>query len=116
MKIPYPKRIGIGLLTGSILGVICIIGVGARLGFSGNMVSLLGMLYNRVIMGLIVGLSEGVIFIEKNRNYNSVLRGAIIGLLVTSAIFLSTSFRDIPSFFAGIFYGVIIDLVSTLYS
>ena len=116
MKAPYPKRIGIGLLTGSMLGVICIIGVGSRLGFSGNIAYLLGMWYNRVIMGLIVGLSEGIIFIEKNRNYNSVLRGAIIGLLVTSAIFLSTSFRDIPSFFAGIFYGVIIDLVSTLYS
>ena len=116
MKVPYSKRIRIGVLTGAMLGVLCIIGVGTRLGFSGNEVYLLGMWYNRVIMGLIVGLSEGVLIAEENMKYNSVFRGAIIGLIVSSAIFLSTSFRDIPSFFAGILYGIIIDLVSTLYS
>jgi len=113
MKVPYPKRIGIGLLTGAILGLLCIVGVGTRIGFSGNLVYLIGMWYNRVIMGLIVGLSERIIFVENNPKYNSILRGAIIGLIVTTAILLSTSFRDIPSFFAGIVYGVIIDLVST---
>lgn len=116
MKLPGPKRIGIGLLTGAVLGVICIIGVGTRLGFSGNILYLLGMWYNRVVMGLIVGLSDEIFLVEENNNYNIILRGAIIGLVVTTAIFLSTSFRDIPSFFAGISYGIVIDFVSTFYA
>ena len=113
MQVPNLKRISIGLLTGAILGIICIIGVGTRLGFSGNIVYLIGMWYNRVIMGLMVGLSEGIIILEKNRKHNSIFRGACIGLIVTTAIFLSTSFRDIPSFFVGILYGAIIDFIST---
>ena len=116
MKIPFFRRIVIAIFTGAVLGVLCIIGVGARLGYYGNEVYLLGMWYNRVIMGLIIGLSEGIILIEKRCKPNSILRGAIIGLIVTTAILLSTSFRDIPSFFAGILYGVIIDWVSTSYS
>lgn len=67
-------------------------------------------------MGLIIGLSEEMTFFENNIKQNSIFRGALIGLIVTTAIFLSTSFRDIPSFFAGILYGVIIDWVSTLKS
>ena len=45
-----------------------------------------------------------------------ILRGLIIGTLVTTAIFLSTSFKDIPSYLAGVAYGIIIDYVSTRYS
>ena len=65
-------------------------------------------------MGLIVGLSKDVNFIG-NKKYNTVIRGFIIGLLVTTAILLSTNFRDIPSYFAGLAYGVIIDYVATKY-
>jgi hypothetical protein len=115
MKIPYPKRMKISVLTGAFLGVFCIIGVGSRIGYTGNELYLLGMWYNRVIMGLIVGLSKDIILIDNNRN-NTVLRGLIIGTLVTTAIFLSTSFKDIPSYFAGVAYGIIIDYVSTRYS
>ena len=115
MKIPYPKRMNISVLTGAFLGVFCIIGVGSRIGYTGNELYLLGMWYNRVIMGLIIGLSKDIILIDNNRN-NTVLRGLIIGTLVTTAIFLSTSFKDIPSYFAGVAYGIIIDYVSTRYS
>ena len=66
-------------------------------------------------MGLLVGLSGEITLLDKH-NENTILRGAIIGLLVTTAILLSTSFKDIPSFFAGIIYGIIIDYVSTKYS
>ena len=115
MKFPNQKRITVSVLTGAFLGIFCIIGVGTRIGFNGNIVYLIGMWYNRVIMGLLVGLSGEMNLIEKH-NENTILRGAIIGLLVTTAILLSTSFKDIPSFFAGIIYGIIIDYVSTKYS
>ena len=116
MKVPYIKRMVIGVLTGAILGVICIIGVGSRLGFYDNEIYLMGMWYNRVVLGVIVGLSGEIMLIEDNKNHNAILRGTIFGTIITSAIFFSTSFRDIPSFFAGIFYGIIIDVLSTRFA
>jgi hypothetical protein len=112
MKLPHQNRITISVLTGAFLGIFCIIGVGTRIGFNGNIVYLIGMWYNRVIMGLLVGLSGEIMLLEESRN-NSILRGAIIGLVITTGILLSTSFKDIPSFFAGIVYGIIIDYVSS---
>ena len=116
MKVPYINRMVIGVLTGAILGVICIIGVGSRLGFYNNEIYLIGMWYNRVVMGVIAGLSEEIMLIEDNKTYNAIIRGTILGTIITSAIFFSTSFRDIPSFFVGIFYGIIIDLLSTRFA
>ena len=112
MKFPNHKRITVSILTGAFLGIFCIIGVGTRIGFNSNIIYLIGMWYNRVIMGLLVGLAGEIILIENDSN-NSILRGAIIGLVVTTGILLSTSFKDIPSFFAGIIYGIIIDYIST---
>jgi hypothetical protein len=77
------------------------------------------MWYNRVIMGLVIGLADEIVIIkgENSRMWtNAIIRGLLLGLIVSAAIFLSTEFRDIPSFFAGIIYGIIIDLVSTALS
>lgn len=106
------KRILISLLTGAILGVFCIIGVGARIGYE-NYIFLVGMWYNRIIMGLLIGLAGDIQITKDSKNV--LLRGALLGLIVSSAIFISTEFRDIPSFFAGIAYGVIIDFVASKY-
>lgn len=115
------KRLGIAILTGVLLGVLCIIGVGLRLpgGYLANWVFLIGMWYNRVIMGVVIGLADELVIIkgENNRMWaNAIVRGLLFGLFVSAAIFLSTEFRDIPSFFAGIVYGIIIDLVATALS
>lgn len=106
------KRILIALLTGAILGIFCIIGVGSRIGYD-NYIFLIGMWYNRIVMGLLIGLA-GYIQITKGSK-NVLFRGALLGLIVSSDIFISTEFRDIPSFFAGIVYGVIIDFVASKY-
>jgi hypothetical protein len=115
------KRLGIAILTGALLGILCIIGVGLRLpgGYFANWVFLIGMWYNRVIMGLVIGLADEIVFIkgENSRMWaNAIVRGLLFGVILSAAIFLSTEFRDIPSFFAGIIYGIIIDLVSTALS
>jgi len=109
------KRLGLAILTGALLGVLCIIGVGNRVGFSGNGVYLFSMWYNRVVMGVVIGLAGGLEILKgpKNKWLNVALRGFIFGLFITSAHILSTDFRDIPSFFAGLSYGVIIDFVAT---
>ncbi len=108
------KRISLSTLIGGILGIFCVIGVGYRLGIQGNEWYLIGMWYNRVIMGLLIGFSGSWIIIgEKNTLKNAAIRGLLLGLIVTSSIFLATALRDPVSWFAGITYGIIIDLVTT---
>lgn len=105
------KRIIISTLLGAFLGVFCIIGVGSRVGYSGNWLFLFAMWYNRLVMGIMIGLiSNFKIF--KNF-WNEILRGAFVGTIISSAIYFSTEFRDFPALFAGILYGIIIDTVAT---
>jgi len=107
------KRILISTITGGLLGILCIVGVGLRLGFSGNWLFLFSMWYNRVLMGLLIGFAGSFMIVKSKKNF--YLRGLFFGLIVTSAHGLSTGFRDIPSFFAGLFYGLIIDYIATKY-
>jgi hypothetical protein len=115
------KRLGIAVLAGALLGILCIVGVGSRIpgGYLTNIVFLIGMWYNRVIMGMLIGLADEIVIVKGENGkklVNAVVRGLIFGLLVSSAIFLSTEFRDLPSFFAGVAYGLIIDIVATRFS
>ena len=104
------KRLGLSLLSGALLGVICIIGGSARAGgFSGNEWYIIGMWYNRVIIGLVIGLAGNLVLV-KNK-FNPYLRGALLGLLVSSAFFLTSGLRDTTAFLAGILYGIIIEFV-----
>ena len=103
-------RMKTAIIMGAILGIFCIIGVVVRFGYTGNIVYLLGLWYNRLLMGIVIGL------VVDKRRITVILRGAVLGLLVSLAFFISTEFWDPVSFFAGIGYGVIIDYVATNYS
>lgn len=107
------RRVIIGILVGAALGILCIVGVGGRIGFEDNEMFLFGMWYNRVVMGLLIGLASGLKIIDSDKNF--IVRGLILGLVVTSAITFTTGFRDLPSFFAGLAYGPIIDWAATRY-
>ena len=108
------KRLAIGILMGAFLGIFCIFGVGLRTGFEGNELFLFAMWYNRVVMGLLIGFAGGLELVDSR--YNVLVRGLVLGLVVTAAITFTSEFRDWPSFFAGLAYGVIIDWVATRYS
>jgi hypothetical protein len=112
------KRTGLATLIGAVLGIFCILGAGGRLGgWAGNELLLIGLWYNRVIMGLLIGFAGSLELINKGKSskwLNSILRGAILGLLVSLQFYLSTSLLDLLSFLAGILYGIIIDLLCTL--
>ena len=112
------RRIGIATLVGALLGVLCIIGVGTRIagGIENNIIFLIGMWYNRVIMGLLIGFAGDLTILKSDSEKNlanAVIRGLIFGILVSSAIFLSTEFRDFPGLLAGFAYGPIIDVIAT---
>ena len=99
------KRFIISVIMGSILGVVCIIGAQLRSGFEKDAVYLFAFWYNRFLMGIIIGLLS-TISLRK-----SLIRGLIIGIIVSFAFYSATGFSDIIGFVAGIFYGMIIEYV-----
>ena len=103
-------RMKTSIIIGALLGIICIIGVGFRLGYRDNIVYLIGMWYNRLLMGIVIGL------VADKRRITVILRGALLGSIVSIAFFISTEFRDPVALIAGIGYGIIIDYAATNYS
>lgn len=106
----FTKRMKISLITGAILGVVCIIGASVRSGFETEAYWLFALWYNRLLMGLVIGLPWGDIGLAK-----AVARGAILGLIVSFAFYSATGFGDIVSFLAGIIYGMIIEYLAFRY-
>lgn len=92
------------LLAGAVLGIVCVIGAYVRNNFSVDMYFVLGLWYNRVIIGLVIGAQTKIV-----NQKQAMLRGAILGLAVSLAFFITTGFVDPISFIAGIVYGVIIE-------
>lgn len=102
------KRLWVSLIAGALLGIVCIVGASVRgTGGTEPTLYLLALWYNRVVMGLLIGLAGGLQLVD--RPWNLYLRGAVLGLLVSLAFFLSTNATDVVSFLAGVVYGVLID-------
>ncbi len=119
------KRLGIATLTGAVLGVACIIGVGRRVpgGYAANIALLMGIWAMRLILGITIGLAGGIIIVKGEKwQYwlNAGIRGVIFGLIFSAAVLLMdpylTDFAvSIPTFVAGIAYGPIIDLIASAF-
>ncbi len=103
------KRLALSVLSGAVLGIFCIIGGSVRLGWEGNQLLLFALWYNRLVMGILIGLAGNLIIVKSDWNW--ALRGAVLGLIVSGAYFLTSGVSDWVSFFAGIVYGVIIEYV-----
>ena len=100
------KRLLIGLITGAILGVFCIIGAQVRSDFSQSATYLFSFWYNRVLMGLVIGLLP-----SSHKLKILIPRGMIVGAFVSLAFYSATNFSDLTGFLAGIVYGIIIEYV-----
>jgi hypothetical protein len=114
------RRVGISLVIGALLGVLCIIGVGGRIpgGYSANMIYLLAVWYNRVIMGLVIGFAGDMKILNRDQEKNipnAIVRGLLFGLIISSAtLLLSDTIFDLMGWAAGIVYGPIIDTIATV--
>lgn len=104
------KRMKICIVSGAVLGVICIVGASVRSGFQSDAYFLFALWYNRLIMGLVIGLAGGNLGWLK-----TIGRGALFGLIVSFAFYSSTGFTDVVSFLAGIVYGIIIEYIAFKY-
>lgn len=98
------KRLKEGLIGGALLGIACVIGAYVRSNFTASPDFVFSLWYNRVILGLVIGAPWAGVIRSK-----ALLRGAILGLLVSFAFYSSTGFQDPISFVAGIIYGVILE-------
>ena len=107
MNIQFSKRMKVSLLAGAALGVVCIIGALIRSGGSSGAGFLFALWFNRLLMGMVIGLMEDI-----KETPRLILRGAVIGLLVSFAFYSTDGFGDAVSFLAGIVYGVIIELAA----
>lgn len=105
------KRLVIAVITGAVLGLVCVIGAQLRSGFEKEFIYLFAFWFNRLIMGMTIGLAPTVAFIPKG-----LLRGAVIGLLVSFAFFISTGMNDVIGLVAGLFYGIIIEYIAARFS
>lgn len=99
-------RMKTSLILGALLGIVCIVGAQIRTSFSLDAIYLFSFWYNRVLMGLVIGLAPRV-----SEKRTAIIRGAFLGLLVSFAFYSATGFSDFIGFFAGIVYGIIIEIV-----
>lgn len=100
----FTKRVAVSLIAGAILGVVCIIGATVRVGGGLGVVYLFAFWYNRLLLGFVIGMLDG----QKGLPY-LLVRGAVIGLIVSFAFYSSIGFNDPVGFIAGIIYGVLIE-------
>jgi hypothetical protein len=100
----FTRRMLVCVITGAVLGVICIVGAQLRSGCANDAFYLFSFWFNRLLMGVVIGLAWG-----RLTTLQAIGRGALLGLLVSFAFYSSTGFRDVIGFAAGIIYGVIIE-------
>ncbi|MBW6466965.1 MAG: hypothetical protein K0B06_10705 [Brevefilum sp.] len=98
------RRLKEALIGGALLGIICVVGAYLRSGSTASPIVIFSLWYNRVIIGLAVGAPW-----NETSRIKALLRGALLGLLVSFAYYSSTGFQDHISFVAGILYGVLIE-------
>lgn len=98
------KRMKVALIGGVLLGIVCVIGAYIRSDFTASPVFVFSLWYNRVIIGLAVGAPW-----EETDRSKALIRGGLLGLLVSFTFYSSTGFEDHLSFVAGILYGVMLE-------
>jgi len=103
----FTRRMLVCIITGALLGVVCIIGAQLRSGFANEAYYLFAFWFNRLLLGIVIGLAWG-----RLNTMQAIGRGAFLGLLVSFAFYSSTGFEDVIGFIAGIAYGVIIEYVA----
>lgn len=105
------KRISISIVLGILFGAICVYGSAGNLPSGVPAAPILAtVFYNRVLLGLVIGIADGI-------EAHPVLRGAVLGAIVSIAIAIpSGTAGGVMLIAAGVVYGIITDFAATKYS
>ena len=100
------KRLIYSVLLGILAGLFCYFGgkYGAHIVFSKRMIA--GTLLNRTLIGFVIGITSWKL--------NYVLRGAMIGILISSLMAIYAPLQGAVMFtLFGMVYGIVIDWLVT---
>jgi hypothetical protein len=105
------KRLIICLILGALAGLFCAFATAAstRVSFE----YMIYIWYNRLILGFIISIAEKIKIIS-NKHGNSIIRGLILGIIISIILIIIPGLAAISYLFAGIIFGALIDLISTL--
>lgn len=97
------KRVIVGIIAGSILGVFCIIGAQAR--YDGMLEGsyLLSFWLNRFLMGFVIALLPDCKVL-----WRLLIRGSLVGLFIGFTFYSATGYYDLTGFLVSALYGIII--------
>jgi hypothetical protein len=108
-------RLSICLLLGLASGLFCAYGT-INAGIPGlaltNLV-LLSVIYNRILIGFFIGIIEDVCLV-KGGWQNSLLRGALMGGIISLAIALPGGMSAYPLVLFGAAYGMVMDIAASV--
>ncbi|MDW7658552.1 MAG: hypothetical protein SCM11_15395 [Bacillota bacterium] len=104
------RRLIIAAVTGAVLGLFCIAGAWFRSGFNQEVLYLFAFWFNRLLMGIVIGLADA-----PHKKPAPWIRGAVLGFLVSFAFYSAAGYQDLIGLLAGVLYGVIIEYVAGRY-
>ncbi|MCF8303315.1 MAG: hypothetical protein K9I94_08600 [Bacteroidales bacterium] len=104
------QRTVIALILGVIFGTFCAWTSSKAPEVDLSTPVLVGLGFNRVILGLVIAMADRI-------KWHSILRGAVLGIIVSLEVGFSALSNGWEGFFmlvgAGLVYGIIIDFVAT---
>lgn len=101
------KRIIIAMAIGMLCGIFCAYGTIWKYPGQFGMPILASIVYNRALMGFVIGIADNI-------KVHPIVRGAVLGAIVSIAIGIPSGISGVLTLTAfGIVYGIITDLVAT---
>ena len=101
------KRVAIATILGVACGVFCAYGAVWKYPGRFGILVLASIIYNRGLMGFIIGIAENI-------RAHPILRGLVLGAIISIAIGIPSGLSGLSTLVAfGIVYGIIIDTIAT---
>lgn len=100
------KRVITATVIGTLCGIFCAYGTVWKYPGQFGILILASLVYNRMLIGFIIGIADNI-------KTHPVIRGAILGAIISTAIAIPASEGGLILIAFGIVYGIITDFIAT---
>ncbi|MCW3135047.1 MAG: hypothetical protein N2V78_12070 [Methanophagales archaeon] len=100
------KRVVIATIIGTLCGLFCAYGTVLKFPGQFGILMLAAIVYNRALIGFVIGIADTI-------KVYSVIRGAILGAVVSTAMAIPAGMGGLTLMAFGIAYGAITDIIAT---